>query len=163
MTVPNFPGKQDAPAVFTAEELLDDVFDGESPDLPPAVIVCFQDWFFDRVVETHTTGDPLLEVGEDQMYEVTEEVAVTGNFGIGSAVTAALVEEKAALGVETFCILGGAGCLDPEITPDEARLATRAIRDEGASYHYYHRSKRLDRPRASSSDSTQPSPTRTCQ
>jgi uridine phosphorylase len=70
------------------------------------------------------------------MYRVTDDVSVIGDFGIGSAITAALVEEKAALGVESFCILGGAGCLDTEIPPDEAILPTRAIRDEGASYHY---------------------------
>jgi uridine phosphorylase len=104
--------------------------------VPPAVVLCFQDAFFDHVVETHVNSEAPLDAGAGETYRVAPDVAVVGGFGVGSGITASVVEEKAALGAETFCILGGAGCLDPKIPPDEALLATHAIRDEGASYHY---------------------------
>lgn len=135
MTLPNYPGKHDAPSVFTTEELIHAI-DEDIPDVPPALILCYQDRFFEHIIETYTEGEPLLEAGAGQLYQVTDDVAVVGDFGIGSAITAAVIEEQAAFGTETVCILGGAGCLDPDIPPDDAILATRAIRDEGASYHY---------------------------
>jgi len=132
MPFPNFEGKHDAPSVFTPVDLLD----GVEETLPPALVVCYQDAFFEEVVAEYAeeTIDVAGTIGE--VYRVTDDVAVVGDFGIGGPVTAGLVEEKAELGVEKICILGGAGCLDPSITPDRPVVATRAIRDEGASYHY---------------------------
>ncbi|MFC6974289.1 nucleoside phosphorylase [Halomicroarcula sp. GCM10025709] len=136
MTLPNFDGKHDAEAVFRPGDLLPPP--EERPELPPALVLCYQDHFFEHVVETYTDGEELTDVGgvSGRIYRVTDQVAVAGDFGIGSAVTAGLIDEKAALGVETVCILGGAGCLDPSVPPEEAILPTRAIRDDGASYHY---------------------------
>jgi len=132
MPFPNFEGKHDAQSVFTPGDLLE----GVEETLPPALIVCYQDAFFEDAVAEYAeeTIDVAGTIGE--VYRVNETVAVMGNFGVGGPVTAGLVEEKGELGVETFCILGGAGCLDPSITPDRPVVATRAIRDEGASYHY---------------------------
>ena len=132
MPFPNFEGKHDAQSVFTPEDLLA----GVEETLPPALVVCYQDAFFEEVVETYTDGNTISDVGMGDIYRVNDDVAVMGNFGIGGPATAGLVEEKSELGVEAFCILGGAGCLDPSITPDQPVVATRAIRDEGASYHY---------------------------
>lgn len=135
MSLPNYPNKHDAESVFTATGLLEGL-EGEVPTGPPALILCFQDRFFEHLIETHTDGEELHQAGAGKVYQVSSNVAVAGDFGIGSAITAAVIEEQAACGAETICILGGAGCLDPNIPPDEAIIATRAIRDEGASYHY---------------------------
>lgn len=135
MTLPNFPEKYDAQSVFTVEDLLADE-DIDAEETPEAVILCYQDGFFEDVVDQYTDAKLLREVGNGGLYRINERVGVLGDFGIGSPVTAGVVAEQAARGTEAFCILGGAGCLDPEIPPDRALLATSAIRDEGASHHY---------------------------
>jgi uridine phosphorylase len=130
MPLPNFAGKHDAEAVFEASDFVD------QPDepIPEAVVLCYQDGFFADVVAT--AGERLDVLSEGRMHRVADGVGAVGAFGVGSAVTAGVLEELAALGVETVCILGGAGCLDPSIPPERALVATEAIRDEGASYHY---------------------------
>lgn len=135
MTLPTYDGKHAAPSVFTAAEALDSV-DEDLPDIPPAVILCFQKAFFERIVDEYTSGNPVLEPGLDRMYRLNDDISVVGDFGVGAGITASIIEEKAALGADVFCILGGAGCLDPSIPPDVVLLATHAIRDEGPSYHY---------------------------
>ena len=135
MTFPNDTGKHNAESVFTVEDLLADE-DIDAEETPDAVILCYQDAFFEDVVAEYTDGEALREVGGGGLYRITERVGVLGEFGIGSPVTAGVVAEQAARGTDAFCILGGAGCLDPEIPPEQALLATSAIRDEGASHHY---------------------------
>lgn len=135
MPLPNHAEKYDAQSVFTVEDLLPEA-DIDAEETPGAVMLCYQDALFEDVVETYTDGEPLREVGDGGLYRINERVGVLGDFGIGGPVTAGVVEEQAARGTDAFCILGGAGCLDPGIPPERALLATSAIRDEGASYHY---------------------------
>ncbi|MFB6095569.1 MAG: nucleoside phosphorylase, partial [Halodesulfurarchaeum sp.] len=68
--------------------------------------------------------------------DTDQRVGAVGAFGIGAPVTAALVEEFATLGTEVFCILGGAGTLQPDVTGRDALVVEAAIRDEGTSHHY---------------------------
>ena len=55
---------------------------------------------------------------------------------VGSPVAVAVVEELKYLGIENIIAFGTAGLLNPEITQDSFVLIEKAIRDEGASYHY---------------------------
>jgi len=56
-----------------------------------------------------------------------------------------VLEELIALGGRKFIACGGAGVLDPAITPGKLILPTAALRDEGTSYHY-RKSGRFSRP-----------------
>ena len=64
------------------------------------------------------------------------QLAVLGNFGIGSPVVASLADELAAWGVNRLVLLSLAGGLQPTLQPGDIVIGERAVRDEGASYHY---------------------------
>ena len=55
---------------------------------------------------------------------------------VGSPVATAVVEELKYLGIENIIAYGTAGQLDEKIPNDACVLIEKAIRDEGASYHY---------------------------
>lgn len=55
---------------------------------------------------------------------------------VGSPVAVAVMEELKYLGIKNVIAYGTAGLLDENIADDECVLIERAIRDEGASYHY---------------------------
>ena len=63
-------------------------------------------------------------------------MGVVQQHGPGSPYTAILVEELAALGAKRFLAVGIAGSLRPDLSPGSFVLCTRALRDEGTSYHY---------------------------
>lgn len=56
--------------------------------------------------------------------------------GVGAALTCGLLEEIIPRGCRKFIACGGCGVLDPEITVGHLVVPTRAVRDEGTSYHY---------------------------
>jgi uridine phosphorylase len=64
------------------------------------------------------------------------KVGLMGNFGIGSPVVASLADELAAWGVKRLVLLSLAGGLQPGLGSGAVVIANRALRDEGASYHY---------------------------
>ena len=61
--------------------------------------------------------------------------------GIGAPALAVSVEEHAALGCRRFISVGLAGALQPDLPVGSTVVCTRAIRDEGTSYHYVRPSK----------------------
>lgn len=54
----------------------------------------------------------------------------------GAPLTVATVEELAALGVSKFLLLGTAGSISGKAHFNDVILCTKALRDEGTSYHY---------------------------
>ena len=64
-----------------------------------------------------------------------ERVAVTFP-GVGGPLAALSVEGLIARGCRKFIACGGAGVLDHEIAVGHVIVPTRAVRDEGTSYHY---------------------------
>lgn len=133
MPIPNFSDKYDADALFTPEEAVSEQDDG-FPEVPPAVIVGFQDVLYEEVLDR--TDDSVTLVRSQEVHLLNDDVGFIGNFGIGAPVTATITENVIAAGAEVVCILGGCGCLQKSIPPNDAILPTRAIRDEGVSYHY---------------------------
>jgi uridine phosphorylase len=63
-------------------------------------------------------------------------VGLAGGFGLGSPVTAALVEEYCAFGVQRFLSIGIAGGLQPGLAAGDVLVCHRAVRGEGTSGHY---------------------------
>lgn len=77
------------------------------------------------------TWDPECEV-----YRVASGVGVAIVGGPGAPWATIVVEELAAIGTRRFVIVGMAGSLQPDLRVGSLVLCTRALRDEGTSYHY---------------------------
>lgn len=56
--------------------------------------------------------------------------------GIGAPISGMILEESISLGAEVFIFLGTAGSLKPSIPTNELLIPTKAVRDEGTSFHY---------------------------
>lgn len=55
---------------------------------------------------------------------------------IGAPTAAASIEELRIYGIENFIAAGTAGCIEKNFDESKVVVVTRAIRDEGTSYHY---------------------------
>lgn len=87
------------------------------------------------------------EMSEHPIYQVGKGRKAVAIFNprIGSAMAAAGLEQIIALGAKRIIACGGAGVLRSDIPPGTVIIPTRALRDEGTSYHYQRRS-RTNRP-----------------
>jgi len=63
---------------------------------------------------------------------------------VGSAGSAALLEELIAYGFSKFIVCGGAGVLRKDIAVGHLIIPVSAVRDEGASYHYLPPSREVE-------------------
>lgn len=133
MPLPNCPDKHDAPAVLTPADHVEHL-PVEADEVPETVLLAFQSQLVEEVSEGAERSLSFTE-GRMHVFEAGR-VGLLGGFGIGSAVTAAVVDQLWALGVETVAILGGCGSLQPDVHGEEALVIEEAIRDEGASHHY---------------------------
>lgn len=146
MSVPQFEGKHDLATPMTPEDRLARRFDGELPDVPESVVVCYQTYFFDEVTDRDDVRP--VDVATDQYDLVALEdepgVGVVGNLGIGGPKTALVTEELVALGVQRFCIVGGCGALQTDLRGTTVLVAESAIRDDGTSHHYLPSARTVD-------------------
>ncbi|WP_115864795.1 nucleoside phosphorylase [Halorussus litoreus] len=133
MPIPNFGDKYDAEALFSPDEAVAEQGDG-LPDVPPAVVLGFQDVLHEEVLDRAEGSIPLVR--SQEIHLLDDDVGFVGNFGYGAPMTATVTENVIAAGSEVVCILGGCGCLQTSIPPNDAILPTQSIRDEGVSYHY---------------------------
>lgn len=140
MALPNYPNKYDAASVTEPQSDAAPLADlGYDRDAPEAAILCYQPSLFEHVGEAHAaeTLSEAYHLCDVHVIEGTDGAVVTlGNFGIGAPTAVALMEELIAAGVERFCSIGTAGCLQSGIEMGDVIVADRAIRDEGTSYHY---------------------------
>jgi uridine phosphorylase len=105
---------------------------------PDTVILTYSRSLFAAVRRRYSTRALKSFFGEVLALKRTNgRVAVAGNFGLGAPVTAVLVEDLVAFGVQRFVSLGLAGGLQPEMQPGEVVLASAAIGDEGVSRRYW--------------------------
>ncbi len=140
MPFPNYPQKYQSQPLVTPQQSKahkEQHADGELPDPPEAVILCYSRRLLEYFLE-HYDGQRIDHYyGTLYAFDETDRtVGVLGDFGIGAPVTAMLMEELIADGVETFLSIGLAGCLDDTIDLGEFVVCNGAIRDEGVSHHY---------------------------
>ena len=101
--------------------------------------------FFRDVIETVVAGhqgriivENRWEDGPHPLYEIEYEgqrLAIC-HPGVGSALSAGILEEVIAFGCRKFIVCGGCGVLEAEIQLGGLVVVNAAVRDEGASYHY---------------------------
>lgn len=73
-----------------------------------------------------------------------DKVGIMTGFGGGSPMTVELAEEFAAMGVKCMILMTWGGLLQPDLKPGDVIVIDKAIRDEGASYHYLPPAKYVD-------------------
>lgn len=108
-------------------------------DVAPVAVLCF----FHEVVARVTSGTRRVMTirSEDGPYGVHEVTHGNGrvlvvNPGVGAPKAVATLEALIAIGVHTVVAVGGAGVLVPGLDRGHPVVATRAVRDEGTSFHY---------------------------
>lgn len=133
--IPNYEDKYRADALFSPEKVVAEQGDG-LPDVPPAVILGFQNKLTETVEER--AAPPVQIVRSQQLYPVTETVGYVPvhKWGMGAPISAIVTENVIAAGAEAVILLGGGAGLRKDIDPDAAILPTNSVRDEGVSYHY---------------------------
>lgn len=111
------------------------------PRLPPRVVLCF----FREVLTEAAEAGQLVErtrlPGEGDPLPVYvagrgRHAVTVARPGISAPFAAAALEELIGLGGRAFLCCGGAGVLDGSLPVGTPIVVTRALRDEGTSYHY---------------------------
>lgn len=109
--------------------------------LPRRAVLCFFAELIQALLEEgrlEECGALHSEIGRHPFYilqESGQEVVLMHPL-VGAPLSAALMEELIALGVDRFIACGGCGVLRPEIAAGHPVILTAAVRDEGTSYHY---------------------------
>lgn len=113
----------------------------KNPDFPDTVIGIFSHLLFDRIVEF--TGATQIDYFKDAdgvwpiykaSYKGTDVAIVKARVGGPSCVGG--LEDVLAAGGKRVILLGNCGVLDRNIEDCGIIIPTKAIRDEGTSYHY---------------------------
>ncbi|MDY0004078.1 MAG: nucleoside phosphorylase [Polyangia bacterium] len=111
------------------------------PRIPPRVVLCF----FKEVLDEAAAAGELIKSeslrGEGDPLPVYVAGRGRGAIavarpGISAPFAAAALEELIGLGGRAFLCCGGAGVLDGTIPVGTPIVVTKALRDEGTSYHY---------------------------
>ncbi len=110
-------------------------------DMPRHCIICFFQDIIEKVVSEYDAQVLVKNRWEDgphPVYEIEyrEQRLAFFHPGIGSALSAALLEEVIAFGCRKFIACGGCGVLEKENAAGHLLVVSAAVRDEGASYHY---------------------------
>ncbi len=110
-------------------------------DVPERCVISFFSDVIEKVVAEHQARmlvENRWEDGPHPLYEISYRDRRLAFFqpGIGSAMSAALLEEVIAFGCRAFIACGGCGVLAEDLVAGHLVLVSAAVRDEGASYHY---------------------------
>ncbi len=140
MKFPIFPEKHRLEALFGAEEIVGYRRKiGRMPDLaePEGILFCLERGLPRRL----RWRFPVKHVGgmNGDLYTLKRrrgKVGIMTGFGGGSPMTVELAEEFVAMGARRLVLLTWGGMLQPEMQAGDIVVVERAIRDEGASYHY---------------------------
>lgn len=109
--------------------------------MPEIALTCFERRTFSALVEKLGATE-IASVSCANMVIPVYKATVDGtelalfNSYIGSAGCVGILEDIFATGVEKVVMFGTCGVLDPDIEDCSVIIPTRAVRDEGTSYHY---------------------------
>ncbi len=143
MPFPQHPKKHREAALFTPRHFFRYLrSQGEAiPRAPSTVILCFTPRLTKFAVEAlHARPEPEAP-REFRLRTPRGALGLVETRGIGAPALAATMEELIARGARRFVSVGIAGCLQAKLNVGTTVLCTRAIRDEGTSYHYVRSSK----------------------
>ncbi len=145
MPLPNFKKKHLYSALFTPQDFLNYLKKiGKYPRFKPpdGVIFCYSNRLLKGAVKDFKGREVKWPGTSFYIFRKNKKrIGLVGNFGIGAPVAVALLEELIAFGVNNFISIGEAGTLQPNLNVGDIVLCTKALRDEGCSYHYLPPSK----------------------
>lgn len=135
MPFPQLPGKYRWEPLFTAADFWRYVANRtgtRSPRAPPSVVMVFGErWTGYLSRKFRGAYDP-----GTGMYRADRGVGVVHVRGPGAPYASIEVEERSALGVKDFVMVGLAGSLQRNLAAGSLVVCTKALRDEGTSHHY---------------------------
>lgn len=123
-----------------------DPFKQKKHDIPTLGVLTF----FNDVIQKLATEGKIKqiyalrsEIGEHPIYEFipvennqTNQRVLLFHPGIGAPLSVGTLEDLIGLGLQSVIVCGGAGVLNGDIARGHLIIPTRAVRDEGTSYHY---------------------------
>lgn len=140
MGFPIYPGKHRLAALYGAHDIVayrKQV--GRMPGLesPEGILFCLERGLPWRL----RWRIPVKRVGgmNGDLYALKRppgKVGIMTGFGGGSPMTVELAEEFVAMGARRLILMTWGGLLQPDLQAGDIVVVERAIRDEGASYHY---------------------------
>lgn len=110
-------------------------------DVPEHCVLCFFKEVIEKVAHENNAQIAVHNRWEDGPHPLYE-MQVGGKRlafyhpGIGSGLSAGLLEEAIAYGCRKFIVCGGCGVLERDVAVGQLVVVSAAVRDEGASYHY---------------------------
>lgn len=119
------------------------------PDFPDVTIACFSKELFENVLSAFAPkviASLYSAIGVKPVYEVEyggKRFAFYQAY-VGEPVCVAEYEDLIAMGSKCLILTGNCGVLDPAIGDCGIIIPTKAIRDEGCSYHYAPASDTID-------------------
>lgn len=118
-------------------------------DIPEHAVILFFQEVIEDLIRDHPSRQVFSlksEAGLHPVYEIEFEGRriVVFHPVLGGPFAAGFIEEVMALGCKKFIACGGAGVLDPKIQVGHLVIPIRALRAEGASYHYLPASRFID-------------------
>ncbi len=135
MPFPRLPGKHRWDPLFSAVDFWGYVARRERtgpPRVPPNLVLVFGARWNDYL-RHRFRGRYEARPG---VYRLGRSVGVAQVQGPGAPFASMVVEELAGLGARSFLLVGLAGSLQLEIRVGSMVVCTKALRDEGTSYHY---------------------------
>ncbi len=110
--------------------------------IPESVILLYSKTLLKHIKRRYKLKKVEFTGGEFYLFtERNKTIAILGNFGVGGPTVSIVMEELAELGIKNFISIGTAGSLQPDVKLGSFVLCTKALRDEGTSYHYLPPSK----------------------
>lgn len=112
---------------------------GQMPNfkVPESIIFCYQNVLEDYLPEKDGIEKVDFFISKLYLLKAHEEkIGVCTNFGIGPSGVVTLMEEFIFLGARRFISIGYAGGLQKDLNIGDIVVCTKAVRDEGVSYHY---------------------------
>ena len=119
-----------------------DDFITEIPGIPKVAISCFSFVTFDRMLDSFENYEQFYELNiantRIPVYLAKRDGMeyVLFNCDVGAPMAVGCAEELYQLGVDTIIIFGTCGVLDSGIDDCAIIIPDKAVRDEGASWHY---------------------------
>ncbi len=137
MPFPKFPDKHAHTSVFSASDIVRQNPRFVGFEYPERIILCFQRQPFDHLVKKYRGEKLPLSFGELFVLKgLKSRVGVAGKFGIGAPAAVSVLEWLSALGAKQYIVAGFAGGLLETQHPGDMVVCSKALRDEGTSYHY---------------------------
>ncbi len=142
MSYPIFSKKYQFPSLVCPEQLRSYVYRNKKlSHLPYRAILCFSSGLAQSLSKKSEFQKSLsfskIGLNIDLYKKGSQSTALVSNFGIGSSSAVICLEKLRVLGVKEFISVGIMGSMDPDSLPvGEKIFCTKALRDEGCSYHY---------------------------